>query len=130
MIKIKKIFILIICISISGYVLAEEILIKAKVENEIITNIDITNEVKYLTFLNPKLIELEKLKLNDLARDSIINDFIKKKELEKKFDFDKSYRLVEIIETNLIKSKNIKNKSEFLKILKNSNLDYKTINNK
>ncbi len=130
MIKIKKIFILIICISISGYVLAEEILIKAKVENEIITNIDITNEVKYLTFLNPKLIELEKLKLNNLARDSIINDFIKKKELEKKFDFDKSYRLVEIIETNLIKSKNIKNKSEFLKILKNSDLDYKTINNK
>ena len=130
MIKIKIIIIFIICICLNGYVIAEEISIKAKVENEIITNIDIANEVKYLTFLNPRLKKLEKFKLNNLARDSIINDIIKKKELEKKFDFDKSYKLVEIIEANLIKRKKIQNKSEFLKILKNYNLDYKTINSK
>ncbi|MFL2903056.1 MAG: peptidylprolyl isomerase [Candidatus Pelagibacter sp.] len=130
MIKIKIIIIFIICICLNGYVIAEEISIKAKVENEIITNIDIANEVKYLIFLNPRLKKLEKFKLNNLARDSIINDIIKKKELEKKFDFDKSYRLVEIIEANLIKRKKIQNKSEFLKILKNYNLDYKTINSK
>ena len=52
MIKIKKIIILIICFCISGFVIAEEILIKAKIENEIITNIDIANEIKYLIFLN------------------------------------------------------------------------------
>ena len=130
MIKIKKIIILIICFCISGFVIAEEILIKAKIENEIITNIDIANEIKYLIFLNPKLKELEKFKLNNLARESIINDIIKKKELEKNFDFDKSYKLVEIIESNLIKRKKIKNKSEYLKILKEYNLDYETIKSK
>ena len=130
MIKIKKIIILIICFCISGFVIAEEILIKAKIENEIITNIDIANEIKYLIFLNPKLKELEKFKLNNLARESIINDIIKKKELEKNFDFDKSYKLVEIIESNLIKRKKIKNKSEYLKILKEYNLDYKSIKSK
>ena len=131
MIKIKKIIIFIISIiHINGYVIASEILIKAKVENEIITNIDIANEVKYLTFLNPRLKQLEKFELNNLARDSIINDIIKKKELEKNFDFDKSYKLVEIIETNLIKRKKIKSKAEFLEILKDYNLDYKTINSK
>ena len=130
MIKTKKIVIFIILIFINGYLLAEEIIIKVKVENEIITNIDVKNEVKYLTFLNPKLKELEKLKLNNLAKDSIINDIIKKKELEKNFDFDKSYKLVEIIERNLIKRKDIKNKSEFLKILKEYNIDYKTIKSK
>ena len=130
MIKTKKIVIFIIFIFLNGYLLAEEIIIKVKVENEIITNIDVKNEVKYLTFLNPKLKELEKLKLNNLAKDSIINDIIKKKELEKNFDFDKSYKLVEIIERNLIKRKDIKNKSEFLKILKEYNIDYKTIKSK
>ena len=108
MIKTKKIVIFIIFIFLNGYLLAEEIIIKVKVENEIITNIDVKNEVKYLTFLNPKLKELEKFKLNNLAKDSIINDIIKKKELEKNFDFDKSYKLVEIIERNLIKRKDIK----------------------
>ncbi len=130
MIKTKKIVIFIIFIFLNGYLLAEEIIIKVKVENEIITNIDVKNEVKYLTFLNPKLKELEKFKLNNLAKDSIINDIIKKKELEKNFDFDKSYKLVEIIERNLIKRKDIKNKSEFLKILKEYNIDYKTIKSK
>ena len=49
MIKTKKIVIFIIFIFLNGYLLAEEIIIKVKVENEIITNIDVKNEVKYLT---------------------------------------------------------------------------------
>ncbi len=128
--KIITFLIVIICLSFNNYLTAETIRIIIKVENEIITNIDIDNEVKYLTFLNPKLNDLEKSKLNDLAKDSVISDVIKKRELKKNIDFEKSHRIVEIIESNLIKSKRIKNKSEFLSILENKNLDYEVINEK
>ena len=128
--KIITFLIFIICLTFNNYLTAETIRIIIKVENEIITNIDIDNEVKYLTFLNPKLNDLEKNKLNDLAKDSVISDVIKKRELKKNIDFEKSHRIVEIIESNLIKSKRIKNKSEFLSILENKNLDYEVINEK
>ena len=128
--KIITFLIVIICLTFNNYLTAETIRIIIKVENEIITNIDIDNEVKYLTFLNPKLNDLEKSKLNDLAKDSVVSDVIKKRELKKNIDFEKSHRIVEIIESNLIKSKRIKNKSEFLSILENKNLDYEVINEK
>ena len=128
--KIITFLIFIISLTFNNYLTAETIRIIVKVENEIITNIDIDNEVKYLTFLNPKLNDLEKSKLNDLAKDSVIGDVIKKRELKKNIDFEKSHRIVEIIESNLIKSKRIKNKSEFLSILENKNLDYEVINEK
>ena len=60
----------------------ERILIKAKVKNEIITNIDIEKEINYLVFLNPKLKELNALRLNKLAKDSLINEIIKKRNLK------------------------------------------------
>ena len=128
--KIIIFLIVIICLTFNNYLTAETIRIIVKVENEIITNIDIDNEVKYLTFLNPKLNDLEKSKLNDLAKDSVISDVIKKRELKKNIDFEKSHRIVEIIESNLIKSKRIKNKFYFLSILENKNLDYEVINEK
>tara|TARA_B100000401_G_C52812774_1_gene724816 strand:- start:849 stop:1781 length:933 start_codon:yes stop_codon:yes gene_type:complete len=128
--KLITFLIVIICLTFNNYLTAETIRIIIKVENEIITNIDIDNEVKYLTFLNPKLNDLEKSKLNDLAKDSVVSDVIKKRELKKNIDFEKSHRIVEIIESNLIKSKRIKNKSEFLSILENKNLDYEVINEK
>ena len=38
--------------------------IKVKVQGEIITNLDIEDEINYLTFLNPKLRNLENKKAN------------------------------------------------------------------
>ena len=110
--------------------MAETILIKAKVKNEIITNIDVEHEVKYLIFLNPKLNELNKQRLNKLAVDSLINEIIKKKELEKIFDFNKENKLIDRIEENLIRAKQIKNISKFKEILKSKNLKYKIIREK
>ena len=37
---------------------SNEVKIKVKIDNEIITNVDIVNEKNYLIFLNPVLIEL------------------------------------------------------------------------
>lgn len=102
----------------------------AKVENEIITNIDIEHEKRYLTFLNPNLEELQLEKKNEIAKNSLITEIVKKKELEKFFNFDESKNIIKIVEENFLKKKKIKNKEEFLNILKNRNLNYSKISAK
>ena len=104
--------------------------IKVKVKDQIITNIDIENEINYLIFLNPKLKNLEIKKLHRIAKDSLITEIIKKKELENFINFEEENNLVNIIEKNLLKKRNIKNKNEFKKILRDQNLDYKKIKEK
>ena len=128
--KRKYFLILIIFIFFSNPLFGDRILIKAKVKNEIVTNIDIEKEINYLVFLNPKLKELNAVRLNRLAIDSLINEIIKKKELEKFFNFEKENKLIDIIENNLIQNKKIKNKSEFKAILESNNLKYEMIREK
>ena len=128
--KRKYFLILIIFIFFSNPLFGDIILIKAKVKNEIVTNIDIEKEINYLVFLNPKLKELNAIRLNRLAKDSLINEIIKKKELERFFDFEKENKLIDIIENNLIKNKKIKNKSQFKAILESNNLKYEMIREK
>ena len=128
--KIKFIFFLILFLNINNLVFGNFIEIKVKVKGQIITNIDIENEKRYLFFLNPKLQELDQLRIEQIAKESLITDIIKKKELEKYFDFTKNRELIDIVEKNLFLKKNIKNKENFLKIIKNLNLDYETIKNK
>ena len=106
-----------------------EIKIKAEVDNIIITNIDIENERKYLIFLNPKLKELNKEDLNDIAKNSLIREIIKEKELKKFFDINKKYKIVDEIEKNLLLKKNIK-KNEFINLLNANNMDYLQIRKK
>ena len=106
-----------------------EIKIKAEIDNIIITNIDIENERKYLIFLNPKLKELNKEDLNDIAKNSLIREIIKEKELKKFFDINKKYKIVDEIEKNLLLKKNIK-KNEFINLVNVNNMDYLQIRKK
>ena len=106
-----------------------EIKIKAEIDNIIITNIDIENERKYLIFLNPKLKELNNEDLNDIAKNSLIREIIKEKELKKFFDINKKYKIVDEIEKNLLLKKNIK-KNEFINLLNANNMDYLQIRKK
>ena len=56
-----------------------------KIQNEIITNIDIKNEFKYLVALNSTLKELDKEKILNISNESIIREKIKKIEILKNF---------------------------------------------
>tara|TARA_B100000524_G_scaffold73593_1_gene33788 strand:- start:71 stop:961 length:891 start_codon:yes stop_codon:yes gene_type:complete len=114
----------------SSYVVSADIQIKVKVYDQIITNIDIEQERKYLTFLNPKLIELSNTRSSEIAKNSLITEIIKKKELEKFFKINDNKNLISIIEQNLIKRKNLKNKSELIEILNQKKLNYDTIKRK
>ena len=66
-----------------------EIEILFKVDNEIITNIDVEKEKRYLIALNNKLNEIPASQLNIIAKESLIKEIIKKKELNKFFDLSK-----------------------------------------
>ena len=63
--------------------LANENKILLKVNNEIITSIDILNEISYLRSLNEKISSLENKELIEIARNSLIKHKIKKITLSK-----------------------------------------------
>ena len=106
-----------------------EIKIKAEIDNIIITNIDIDNEKKYLIFLNSKLRELNQIDLDKVAKESLIREVIKEKELKKFFDTNIKYKLVDKIEKNLLLKKKLK-KSELIDLLEINNMDYEQIRKK
>ena len=63
-----------------------EIFIKAKIDDQIITNIDVKDEKNYLLALNPGLKNLSNEEINRYALDSLINEKIKKIEIERRFE--------------------------------------------
>ena len=128
--KIKQILFLIFFSITTCNLYADSIKIITKVDNAIITNLDIKNEKKYLIFLNPKLKQLNQSKINEIAKNSLITEIIKKKELNKIYDFNKMENFLNSIEQRFLKNKNINSKSDFINILKKRNLEYDNIKNK
>jgi len=57
--------------------------ILVKIENQIITSLDIINEYKYLVSLNPSLKNIDKERVVKFSKKSIIQEKIKKIEIEK-----------------------------------------------
>jgi|TARA_B110000037_G_scaffold139458_1_gene157705 peptidyl-prolyl cis-trans isomerase SurA len=100
-----------------------EIRIVHKIQNEIITNIDIKNEFKYLLALNNSLKELDKEKILNISNDSIIKEKIKKIELlnyYKIIEINREYS--NIILKNIYSKLGLKSVNEFELYLKNYDL--------
>ncbi len=104
-----------------------EIEILFKVDNEIITNIDVEKEKRYLIALNNKLSEIPASQLNIIAKQSLIKEIIKKKELNKFFDLNKTNEHSEKVAKNFYKRLNFKSEKEFESYLKNFNIKKKFI---
>ena len=49
-----------------------------KINNETITTIDISNEIKYLTLLNKEFKKFKQNEIFEIAKDSVIREKIKK----------------------------------------------------
>ena len=107
-----------------------EVFIKFKVDNEIITNIDLVNEKNYLIALNNKLSSVSSKELNELSKNSLIKEKIKIKELNKFFDLEKVKTFGEKITKNFYENIGIKNKEDFEMYLKNFNLEYGEVKRK
>ena len=67
----------------SNNLLAFENKILLKIDNEIVTTIDIAKEIEYLKTINKEINTLEKNKIIEIAKNSIVRDKIKKISLEK-----------------------------------------------
>lgn len=84
----------------------------AKINDQIITNIDIKKEISYLKILNPKLKNLEEDKISQIAKNSLINEKIKKNELLKIFNFEAEINVIDNILNDLLTNLNYNNVSE------------------
>ncbi len=102
-----------------------------KIENEIITSLDIENEIRYLKALNPNSKNLEKERLKVIAKNSLIREKIKENEILK---YVKIIKLNQKFLAQLIKERysrlNLNNEEEFLNYLKSFDVDLKIIKEK
>ena len=77
-----KIYIFLILTVIPMKAANSEVFIVAKINQEIITNIDVNFEKRYLVSLNPNLKKLDQDRIIEYAKNSLINERIKKIERE------------------------------------------------
>ena len=123
MIKLKLIFLIIILflLSLKSYA---EVRIIYKIDDKIITNLDILEERKYVLFLRPNLAQLSNDEIIKFSKNSIIKELIKKNELDKVFKNIDEDLLKEKIKLRLFKFMKISNDEEAIKYLSNKKLDY------
>ena len=117
MIKEKIILYLIIFLFSSNSLFAE-IKILAKVNNDVITNYDLKKESNYLEILNPNVSKLDNNQKLILAKNSLVKEIIKKKEIEKFTDIEKKDFLFDEYMENFYKRVGVNTKKEFQDILK------------
>ena len=108
----------------------EKVYIELKIENEIITNIDINNEQNYLIALNNNLENLDKKQLYSISKNSLIREKIKKIELVKFFDLEKSSVLMGELIINLYKNLQFNDEKKFAEYLDNYNLEVDEVGKK
>ena len=118
---LKKILILLLIqfLLISKLSSSENITIVGKIANKIITSYDVKKEMSYLKILNSNLSNLDDKKIFEIGKNSLVNELIKKKELEKFFDLNKKNPFLEQIFQNFYKDLDLENENEFKKYLSN-----------
>ena len=114
----------------NNYIYSFESYVVLKVNNKIITNVDIDNEYRYLIALNTDLQNIDKKKVMNIAKDSIIREKIKEDELLKYFDLNKENKYIKSILENFYKKLGMKNEKEFKNYLSKYNLSFDEIKKK
>ena len=101
-----------------------------KIGNEIITSHDIEQEINYLKALNPGLKQINKDELLNVAKKSIIKEFIKRKEIEKYKKLDLENPQINNVLSNLIKNLNLQNENELENYLNTFNFSIEELKRK
>jgi len=128
--KFLKYWILIFLFSCSNSLSFENKII-LKIENQIITSLDVNNEYKYLIALNPSLKDSKKKDVIKFSERSIINEKIKKIEIDKNFDNPKiPESILENILKNVYSKIGLTSLDEFKRYLTINNINYEDIKNK
>ena len=104
-----------------------KVFIKAKVNNQIITNIDVKNEKNYLLALNPNLRNISEVNINRYAIDSLINEKIKKIEIEKRFEILQNEKIIKKIISDLYSKIGISDLEAFKEYLINYGINLELV---
>ena len=125
-------FIFIFFYSNNSLLLSKEIKIINKINGEIITNIDVEIEHRYLLALNNDLKKIPKKEVLKIAKDSLIREKIKLYELKKYYDIKKfdNEKLLENIIQNFYQRLNIENKETFKEYLTSNQITYEQVKEK
>ena len=113
--KIILFYIITLCL-ITKYSIAE-VYIVAKVNEEIITNISIDKELNYLQLLNPNFKSLDEKQKFKIAKTSLIDEIIKKKEIQKFIKTEVENPLLDGFIENFYTKLNYTNLEEFKNVL-------------
>lgn len=116
---IKKIFFIsLFLFNFTVFGFSKSVFISVMINDKIITNLDIEKESEYLKIFNPNLNNLEKKKILELAKNSLINEIIKKAEINKKINFNDENPFVDDYLKNIYTRLNYTNEKEFEIFLK------------
>lgn len=127
----KRIILYLVTFFFSINNLFAEIKILIKVNDDVITNYDIKKETNYLEILNPNVSKLNINQKFNLAKNSLISEIIKKREIEKLTNIKENNFLIDEYMKNFYTRVNVKNKKEFLDILElKKNYSFEEIKNK
>ena len=107
-----------------------EVFIVAEINQEVITNIDLDFEKRYLVSLNPNLKKLDQNRITEYAKNSLINERIKKIEIEKSFKINPNQALLSKVIGNIYTSIGISNLREFENYLSQNNIDIERVKEK
>ena len=126
----KKIFInILLSFLFYNFTISQEIIIVSKVNDEIITNIDIENEKKYLLLLNNNLEKLTEDEILNLAKNSLIREKVKKKEIDRLF-VKQNENVENKITKNFYNKLGFDKEKNFIDFLKKKEINYESLKEK
>ena len=129
--KQKLIVFILLCITFFNNTYAKENKILVKVNNKIITSVDILNEINFLSYVNKEFRNIEKNQQIQIAKNSFIKDKIKTIEILK---FKKNLNIedenfVKILK-KYFKNQNIEHLEDFETLFNNNNIDVEFVREK
>ena len=101
-----------------------------KINDKIITNIDIKNEANYLIALNPKLKTLKENKIFEIAKSSLIREKIKELETSRLNQNIISKNYLDSIIEKIYKNIGLKSKNEFIDHIANFKISISSVEKK
>ena len=120
-IKLISIFVILILSKTQANSIENKIILK--IDNEIITSLDVKKEARYLITLNPNTKNLSKDQIYLISKNSLVREKIKKKEILKNFEIiNIEQDILEELIKNMFDKLNINSRNEFINYLNKNKL--------
>ena len=123
------IYVFVLLFEVSASAIENKIILS--VNDKIITSVDIINEIKYLTVLNPSLNKLTDIEVYEISKKSLINEKIKENEIQKNLVNENiPIDFLEKLLFRVYSKIGIGSLDEFKIYLKNNKIKYEVVINK